>query len=95
MKVRTPLKPTEWSLEETSDGPTLRPSVGNWQQECRSHYFITRGKIMWAGDWTVEQIEAGRRAEELRREAYYEAKTPKRQGLFDRLWAWIKRLLGY
>ena len=32
-KVSTPLGPTEWSLEETGGGPTLRPSVGNWQLE--------------------------------------------------------------
>ena len=34
-KVRTPLGPTEWSVQETNSGPTLRPSVGNWRQACR------------------------------------------------------------
>lgn len=30
-KIRTPLGPTEWSVEETSAGPTLRPrsAIGN------------------------------------------------------------------
>ena len=37
-KVRTPLGPTEWSVEFTADGPTLDPSVGSWQKPCRSHY---------------------------------------------------------
>src|SRR5271165_7625051 len=31
-KVKTPLGPTEWSVEETKSGPSLRPSIGNWQQ---------------------------------------------------------------
>ena len=30
-KIRTPLGPTEWAFEETDNGPTLCPSVGNWQ----------------------------------------------------------------
>lgn len=25
-KIRTPLGPTEWSIEETENGPTVRPS---------------------------------------------------------------------
>jgi hypothetical protein len=37
-KIRTPLGPAEWSVEEAPQGPTLWPSVGNWQQGCRSHY---------------------------------------------------------
>lgn len=92
-KIRTPLGPTEWSLEETDEGPTLRPSVGNWQQECRSHYWVTRGQVVWAGQWTPEQVEAGRRSEEVRRREHYEKEGQKR-GILSRLWAWIKSLLG-
>ena len=61
-KIRTPLGPTEWALEETDSGPTLRPSVGNWQQACQSHYWIYRGEIVWSVKWTPEQIAAGRRS---------------------------------
>jgi len=43
-KIRTPLGPTEWSVEATNSGPSLRPSVGNWQQACQSHYWIDRAK---------------------------------------------------
>ncbi|WP_405078423.1 DUF6527 family protein [Pectobacterium carotovorum] len=48
-KIRTPIDKNEWSLTETNQGPTLSPSIGNWQKECRSHYFIRRGKIVWCG----------------------------------------------
>src|SRR5712691_897955 len=71
-KIRTPLGPTEWALEETSNGPTLRPSIGNWQLPCQSHYCIYQGEVVWAAKWTTEQIAAGRYAEEKRRRAYYD-----------------------
>ena len=88
-KIRTPIGPTEWSIEETDDGPTLRPSVGNWQRPCRSHYLITRGSIERSNMWTPEQIEAGRRHEHQRREAYYAELYRQRGGLFKRLWVWL------
>lgn len=45
-KVVTPLGPNDWVL--TFDGTvTLRPSVGNGQQPCRSHYCIRQDRIDW------------------------------------------------
>lgn len=93
-KVKTPLGPTEWSVTETRGGPSLRPSIGNWQQPCQSHYWITGGKIVWGKKWTPKQIAAGRRQEEERRRAYYDALDRKRGGLLQRLWSWLKQLLG-
>jgi hypothetical protein len=93
-KVRTPLGPTEWSVEETDSGPTLSPSVGNWQQACQSHYVIYRGEIRWAGKWTSEQIAAGRHHEEGRRRAYYEALYRSRSGIMQRFWRWLKGLFN-
>src|SRR5437868_4149805 len=59
-KIRTPLGTTEWALEESESGPTLSPSVGNWQQACQSHYWIRRGEVVWSTRWTQERIEEGR-----------------------------------
>ena len=84
-KIKTPLGPTEWSVEQTNSGPSLRPSIGNWQEACQSHYWITRGEIMWAQKWTPEQIAAGRHREEERRQAYFQALDQKRGGSFRRL----------
>ena len=92
-KIRTPLGVTEWQVQDTSDGPSLWPSVGNWQQDCRSHYVIEAGRIQWAGAWSDEQVLAGRRAEEARREKYY-ADMYGKQGWWKRLWNWINRLFG-
>lgn len=99
-KIRTPLGPTEWRVEETEDGPTLRPSVGNWQQPCRSHYWIWRGQVEWAAPWSEEQIVAGRHREERRREQYFERRERERahqtelqpESRSRRFWEWVKSL---
>lgn len=95
LKVSTPLGPTEWRLEETDNGPSLRPSVGNWQFPCQSHYWIDQGNIMWSDKWTLDQITTGRRAEERRRKAYYDALDRERGGMLRRLWHWVRRLFGW
>ena len=93
-KVSTPLGPTEWTIQETTSGPSLSPSVGNWQLACKSHYWIRGGRIEWSGRWTAEQIAAGRRAEEERRSAHYNALDRKDGGILRKLWRWIKSLFG-
>src|SRR5258706_4587133 len=77
-KVRTPLGPTEWSVEETERGPTMHPSIGNWQQECRSHYWIQDGNVVWGRQWSQSQIEAGRADEQERRREYFDDRDRQR-----------------
>jgi hypothetical protein len=91
VKVRTPLGPTEWSVKETETGPSLSPSIGNWQQACRSHYWIQAGRVHWASKWTQDQIIAGRQREEERRRAYYDGL--QKPEIWQRLWRWLKSLL--
>jgi hypothetical protein len=93
-KVSTPLGPTEWSLKETPAGPSLRPSVGNWQLPCQSHYWISSGNVIWHGAWSQEEIVAGREREERNRHDYYEALDRRRSGLRSRFWRWIQALFG-
>lgn len=93
-KIRTPLGPTEWAVEETSKGPTLRPSVGNWQKPCQSHYWIWRGEIRWCDKWSSEQIASGKHAEEKRRRAYHDALGRQRFHVPRKFWQWIKGILG-
>jgi Family of unknown function (DUF6527) len=92
-KVITPLGPAEWQLTERNGRPTLHPSVGNWQLPCRSHYVIAEGQIRWRDQWSAAQVAAGWRAEEQRRAAYY-ASRPRRS-LWQRLWSWVRKLLGH
>jgi hypothetical protein len=91
-KIRTPLGPAEWSLRDTAAGPTLHPSIGNWQRSCRSHYWIINGQVEWSEQWTPEQIVAGRAREQIRRERYYANLNGRR--ILSRLWRWVRRLFG-
>jgi len=86
-KIRTPLSPTDWQFDNTDAGPTLYPSIGNWQQQCQSHYFITAGEVIWMEQWTPEQIAAGRRGEERRNQRYFEQR--QRKSIISRAWSWI------
>ena len=90
-KIRTPLGPTEWSVEETRSGPTLWPSIGNWQLPCRSHYWIRRGEIKWTKEWTPEMIEAGRSREFRRRREYYGGLSGEPRGFLRRVWRSLKK----
>jgi hypothetical protein len=92
-KIRTPLGPTEWKLEETNNVPTLWPSIGNWQLPCQSHYWIEMGQIVWAPKWTSEQIVAGRRMEEEKRRVYYDRLNRRPDRVFRRFLYWLQGLL--
>lgn len=61
----------------TFDGETvsLRPSIGNWMQKCRSHYVINRGKVIEAGPWSDEKVETEWRRDRVAKERFY-GKTP-------------------
>jgi hypothetical protein len=91
-KIRTPLGPTEWTVKETSSGPTLQPSIGNWQQPCQSHYWIKRGEIHWAPKWSAGEIADGRRSEERKREKYYRRLENRNRHGLKRLSDWIRTL---
>jgi hypothetical protein len=88
-KVVTPLGPTEWAFTDGSRGPSLRPSIGNWQLPCRSHYWIACGKIEWSRTWSPAQVEDGRRAEEERRRVYYESRLPESRSTAAKLKDWL------
>ncbi|GAA5497480.1 hypothetical protein Rhal01_03676 [Rubritalea halochordaticola] len=91
-KVRTPLGETEWTLSLEEGLPTLSPSVGNWQQDCKSHYFIQNGEIIWCGQWSEEKILQSRQIEQARREEYYNLKYSVKVPLFRRVFNWLKNL---
>jgi hypothetical protein len=70
LEVVTPLSPTDWKLTYDGVSVSLHPSIGNWNFPCRSHYWIDKGKVRWAGDMTQEQID-GVRAHDRRAKARY------------------------
>lgn len=70
-EVVTPISPTDWKL--TFDGKTisLSPSIGNWNFECLSHYWIRRNEIIYAPRWNKEEIRAGRKKDKKRKKKFY------------------------
>lgn len=93
-KIRTPLGPTEWAMKVTPTGPSLWPSVGNWQRACRSHYVVDHGSIIWRGQWTPEQIVAGQHLEQVRRHVHYAIPSGQNSGIFGRFLNWVKQLFN-
>lgn len=70
-EVVTPLSPTAWKLIFDGKTVSLHPSIGNWSLPCRSHYFITNNKVVWAPRWTEKQIAKGRAREARARQRFY------------------------
>jgi hypothetical protein len=56
-EVVTPLSPVDWQLKKEGKLITIRPSIGNWNYSCQSHYLVTRNKIEWAERLTQPQIQ--------------------------------------
>lgn len=71
MEVVTPLSPTDWALTYDGETASLDPSIGNWDFECRSHYWVRKGRVVWSTSWTREQIDAGRGAGREAKRRYY------------------------
>lgn len=70
-KVVTPITPTDWQI--TFDGKTvsLNPSIGNWNFNCKSHYFINKNKIRYARKWSESEIEASRKEDSEHKNRYF------------------------
>jgi len=47
-QVVTPFSDKGWTLSEKDGSVSLYPSIGNWQMDCKSHYWIQQNKINWA-----------------------------------------------
>ncbi len=71
-EVNTPLSPTAWKMIYNGESVTLKPSIGNWSFDCKSHYWITNNKIEWSSDWSDEKITKIRNSEDNERIEYYE-----------------------
>jgi hypothetical protein len=95
-RVVTPLTPTDWRLTVKGKAVSLSPSIGNWDYPCRSHYWIKGNRIVWAPQWSREEVAAGRQFDRRNKEAYFdEASSPVAAvSWFTRLWARLRQLLS-
>lgn len=62
-EVVTPFSPNDWQLTFDGKSVSLYPSIGNWNFECKSHYWITNNKIKFARKWKDDEIDLGRKKE--------------------------------
>jgi hypothetical protein len=101
-EVVTPFTPTDWKMTFDGETVSLRPSIGNWSLKCRSHYVIDRGKVIEAGPWNEQQIEAERRRDRAAKARFYgqspkietpvqPAPTIAKPSFWHRVWNWVSR----
>ena len=106
-KVVLPLHPTDWKMTFDGISVTMRPSVGNWSFPCRSHYLITANRIVWAGDWSEEMIQSGRKRDETRKSNWHDgagvtersataksSASKTSRNWLERILDWIRRHFG-
>lgn len=104
--VVTPLSPTGWRIMFDGRSVSLSPSVGSWQKECGSHYFITENAVRWARRWTQEESAEALRDDVRAKSDYYsrsasqrsrpppDVPEPPERWSFTDLWHKLKRILS-
>ena len=75
-EVVTPFTPTDWTLSFDGETASLDPSISNWSFPCRSHYWIKRNTVRWAGSWTEEQVQAGRARDARNKQRQFTTNKP-------------------
>lgn len=99
-EVVTPLSPTDWKLVYDGQSISLKPSIGNWNFDCQSHYWIKRDKVIWASRWSQERINVERAYDSIVKDTYFSGSkpqpsevTPVKEKSKESLWRKLKRLL--
>jgi hypothetical protein len=76
-EVVTPFSPTDWKMMFDGETISLFPSIGNWNFECKSHYWIRESKIIFARMWSSQEIKYGQKKDENRKLKFFTAKRKK------------------
>lgn len=98
-EVITPLSPTDWKVSFNGESISLYPSIGNWNFDCKSHYWITNNKVEWAKKWSEDKINAGRHQDYLNKRKYYSKKSLFHNNIINekdkesktKLWSMLKK----
>jgi hypothetical protein len=85
--IVTSLSPARWKLTYDGETVSLYPSIGNWSHECKSHYWITNDKVVWAGQITNNQMDKVIRNDKEAVKKHAESSS-KSKGFID----WIKNI---
>jgi hypothetical protein len=57
-RVLTPLRANRWWMTFDGDRVWLCPSIGNWNFDCKAHYWIQGNAVRWAAEMTPDEIKA-------------------------------------
>ena len=76
-RVVTPLNLAKWKLIFEGSVISLHPSIGNWSSECQSHYWIRRNEVVWARKWSRQEIDAGRRRDQLDMDSFVNQRSTR------------------
>ena len=103
IEINTPLHPTGWTILYNGDSVSLFPSVGNWSENCQSHYWITNNKIHWAAKWSRRKIEQTRIARDRELGLYFGTDTDHRSArsvlkylpMFKLMRSWLARFINW
>lgn len=90
-EVITPITPTDWLLIFNGETVSLHPSIGNWNFECRSHYWIKNSKVKWASEWSDTQVDFGKRMDKEKKNKYFE-KSNEQLDMKMTIWKKIKNI---
>ncbi len=70
-KVVTPISPTDWKLTYDGISVSIYPSIGNWNFNCKSHYWITNNKVEIVFEWSDKEIKLGRKKDKKEKKKYF------------------------
>lgn len=89
-EIVTTLSPARWKLTYDGETVSLYPSIGNWTHACKSHYFITNDKVVWAGNYTQNQINNVLKSDETELHNHLDM-TTKSKGITKWFKRWFKK----
>jgi len=79
-EVVTPISPTDWKITFNGVSISLSPSIGNWNFECKSHYWIVNNEIVHSERWDAKEIKAGREKDARNKKRFFSKKNKKNKG---------------
>lgn len=82
-EIVTSLSPVGWTLIYNGDTVSLKPSIGNWQQPCKSHYYITKDEIVWLSSFESNRQKLVIEKDIADRKAY--SSQRKKTGFFRKI----------
>lgn len=90
-EVITPLNGAQWRVIRRGSTVSLWPSIGNWKYACRSHYWITKSRVVDAPPMTRSEIAAVKQRDRRDKDAYI--RLLNEQGTADSTKGWLHLIL--